>query len=74
MMLEKFLQVLMAELNWTGASSTPQDLLSAEDLHFTTLQDGWVIGQGYNSVHCFILQMAEVVGILYQILWVIIIH
>lgn len=36
-------------INWTGASSSPQDLLAAEDLHFTSLQDGWVIGQGYNN-------------------------
>jgi len=36
-------------INWAGAGSIPQDLLAAEDINFTTLQDGWVIGQGYTS-------------------------
>jgi photosystem II stability/assembly factor-like uncharacterized protein len=36
-------------INWIGASSIPQNLLTAEDLFFTSLQDGWVIGQGYTS-------------------------
>lgn len=35
--------------SWTAAGSTPPSLSPAEDLHFTTLLDGWVIGQGFST-------------------------
>lgn len=34
--------------SWTGGGSTPSGL-SAADLHFTTLLDGWVIGSGFGA-------------------------
>jgi photosystem II stability/assembly factor-like uncharacterized protein len=39
--------------SWSSASSTPQDLLQAEDLYFTSLTDGWVVGQGYATSAMF---------------------
>lgn len=33
---------------WTSGAATP-DGLTAADLHFTTLLDGWVIGSGFSS-------------------------
>jgi photosystem II stability/assembly factor-like uncharacterized protein len=32
--------------NWTPANTLPPGLSPAEDIYFSTLQDGWVIGQG----------------------------
>ncbi len=40
-----------AGVNWTATNSMPPDLSPAEDIHFTTLQDGWVIGQGGTSLY-----------------------
>ena len=34
---------------WTAAVEKPADLTSAEDVHFTSPLDGWVIGQGFGS-------------------------
>ena len=34
-------------INWISSSTVPQDLLSAEDLYFTSLTEGWIVGQGY---------------------------
>jgi photosystem II stability/assembly factor-like uncharacterized protein len=39
--------------NWIGASTVPQDLITAEDLFFTTEQVGWVVGQGFNTSAVF---------------------
>ncbi len=36
--------------SWTAASTIPPDLSPAEDIHFSTLQDGWVIGQGGSAL------------------------
>ncbi|MFN0157369.1 MAG: FG-GAP-like repeat-containing protein [Bacteroidota bacterium] len=35
--------------SWTAAVATPPSFFLAQDLHFTTLLDGWVIGQGFND-------------------------
>jgi photosystem II stability/assembly factor-like uncharacterized protein len=40
-----------AGLSWTATNSMPLGLSPAEDIHFNTLQDGWVIGQGGSSLH-----------------------
>jgi len=40
-----------AGINWAAANSIPPGLSPAEDIHFTTLQDGWVIGQGGTSIY-----------------------
>ena len=37
--------------SWTAASTMPPDLSPAEDIHFNTLLEGWVIGQSGNSLH-----------------------
>ncbi len=37
--------------NWTAAGSIPSGLSPAEDIQFSTLQDGWVIGQGGSSLY-----------------------
>jgi photosystem II stability/assembly factor-like uncharacterized protein len=37
--------------NWTAAITMPPDLSPAEDLHFNTLLDGWVIGQGGSALY-----------------------
>ncbi len=37
--------------NWTAASTVPPSLSPAEDIHFNTLLDGWVIGQGSSLYH-----------------------
>lgn len=37
--------------NWTSASALPPDLSPAEDIHFSNLQDGWVIGQGGSALY-----------------------
>ena len=53
-LLDEIGQVYMstdAGINWTATSSMPPDLSPAEDVHFTTLQDGWVIGQGGTSLY-----------------------
>jgi photosystem II stability/assembly factor-like uncharacterized protein len=34
-------------VNWSQTNSTPANLPLAEDIQFTSLLDGWVIGQGY---------------------------
>ena len=38
-------------VNWTAANSVPPDLSPAEDVHFNTLLDGWIIGQGGFSLY-----------------------
>jgi len=40
-------------INWSASSSVPQDLLTAEDLFFTSLLDGWIVGQGYTTSAIF---------------------
>ena len=37
--------------SWTAASTLPPDLSPAEDIHFSTLLDGWVIGQGGSPLY-----------------------
>ena len=37
-----------AGTTWTGADSVPE-YLTAADIHFTTMLDGWVIGSGFSS-------------------------
>ncbi len=52
--LDEIGQVYMsvnAGVSWTATNSMPPDLSPAEDIHFTTLQDGWVIGQGGTSLY-----------------------
>ncbi len=34
---------------WTATAGMPAGLSSAEDVHFTSLLDGWVIGQGFDT-------------------------
>ena len=34
-------------LNWTAASNSPTTLSSVEDMHFNSLQDGWILGYGF---------------------------
>ena len=41
-----------AGATWTAALSAPADLTAA-DLHFDTLLDGWVVGQGFNGAALF---------------------
>jgi photosystem II stability/assembly factor-like uncharacterized protein len=36
-------------VNWAQTTGTPESLPSAEDIHFTTLLDGWVIGQSFST-------------------------
>ncbi len=36
-------------LVWTATSGKPSSMSEAEDIHFTTLLDGWVIGQSFNT-------------------------
>jgi photosystem II stability/assembly factor-like uncharacterized protein len=53
-LLDEIGQVYMstdAGLSWTATNSMPPDLSPAEDVHFNTLQDGWVIGQGGTSLY-----------------------
>ncbi|MDH3267255.1 MAG: FG-GAP-like repeat-containing protein [Ignavibacteria bacterium] len=33
---------------WTATGSMPPNLSPAEDIHFTTILDGWVLGQGFD--------------------------
>ena len=33
---------------WSVANSVPPNLSPAEDVHFTTILDGWVLGQGFD--------------------------
>ncbi len=40
-------------INWSASSSVPQDLLTAEDLYFTSVLDGWIVGQGYTTSAIF---------------------
>ncbi len=40
-----------AGMSWTATNSMPLGLSPAEDIHFNTLQDGWVIGQGGSSLY-----------------------
>lgn len=35
--------------SWTASVAMPADMTSAEDVHFTTSSDGWVIGQSYQT-------------------------
>ncbi|MDX1439427.1 MAG: YCF48-related protein [Rubricoccaceae bacterium] len=35
-------------VSWTATISKPTSLNPAEDIHFTSISDGWVIGQGFN--------------------------
>jgi photosystem II stability/assembly factor-like uncharacterized protein len=35
--------------SWSATSGTPSSLPVAEDVHFTTLNDGWVIGQSFSE-------------------------
>jgi len=52
--LDEIGQVYMstdAGVSWTATNSMPPDLSPAEDIHFNTLQDGWVIGQGGTSLN-----------------------
>ena len=37
--------------NWTATSTIPPDLSPAEDLHFNTVLEGWVIGQGGSALY-----------------------
>ncbi len=41
-----------AGATWTAALSAPVDLTAA-DLHFNTLLEGWVVGQGFSSAALF---------------------
>ncbi len=53
-LLDEIGQVYMstdAGFSWTATNSMPPDLSPAEDIHFNTLQDGWVIGQGGTSLY-----------------------
>jgi len=34
---------------WTATVERPMDLSTVEDVHFTSITNGWVTGQGYNS-------------------------
>lgn len=36
---------------WTATSSMPPDLSPAEDIHFSSLLNGWVIGQGGSALY-----------------------
>jgi photosystem II stability/assembly factor-like uncharacterized protein len=36
-------------LNWSPSGGTPAHLSSATDVHFTSLLDGWVIGQSFST-------------------------
>ncbi len=35
--------------NWLQTDSTPAFMSSAEDIHFTSLNDGWIIGQSFSA-------------------------
>ena len=35
--------------NWTATVNKPSSMSSAEDIHFTSLLDGWVIGVSFNT-------------------------
>jgi photosystem II stability/assembly factor-like uncharacterized protein len=37
--------------SWTAASTMPPDLSPAEDIHFKTLLEGWVIGQSGSALY-----------------------
>ena len=37
--------------SWTAASTVPAGMSPAEDIHFNTLLDGWVIGQGGSALY-----------------------
>lgn len=48
-LIDEIGQVFMSNdggANWTATNTVPPGLSPAEDIHFTTLMDGWVIGQG----------------------------
>ena len=36
-------------LNWLATAGTPANMSSAQDIHFTTSLDGWVIGHSFNT-------------------------
>jgi photosystem II stability/assembly factor-like uncharacterized protein len=42
-----------AGTTWVTASTTPTDLNAASALHFNTLSEGWVIGQGFGAAALF---------------------
>ncbi len=53
-LLDEIGQVYMstdAGVSWTATNSIPPGLSPAEDVHFNTLQEGWVIGQGGTSLY-----------------------
>ncbi len=53
-MLDELGQVFISTdggADWTAAGTVPPGLSPAEDLHFSTMQDGWVIGQGGTSLY-----------------------
>jgi photosystem II stability/assembly factor-like uncharacterized protein len=53
-MVDEIGQVYMSAdggASWTAASTVPPGLSPAEDIHFNSLLDGWVIGQGGSALY-----------------------
>ena len=53
-MLDELGQVFISSdggTDWTAVNTVPPGLSPAEDIHFSTMQDGWVIGQGGTSLY-----------------------